>query len=133
MNKFIYNSMFKQFSTQSLSCFVWLLDLWRCFVHIFQSLYKANLKLLQTLQETLYIKYHIAGNFQWNLISKISHFQCNFENTISKYKKNMALLKYLKRVELSADKQIEIVLPKPNDTLSLSMPSSSIAAANSKV
>ena len=45
----------------------------------------------------------------------------------------MALLKYLKRVEPSADEQVESVLPKPNGTLSLSMPSSSIAAANSEV
>lgn len=45
----------------------------------------------------------------------------------------MALLKYFKRIERSADEQIESVLPKANGALSQLMPSSSIAAANSEV
>ena len=36
----------------------------------------------------------------------------------------MALLKYFKRIELSADEQIESVLPKANGALSQLMPSS---------
>ena len=45
----------------------------------------------------------------------------------------MALLKYFKRIEPSADEQIESLLPKANGALSQQMPSSSIAAANSEV
>ena len=43
----------------------------------------------------------------------------------------MALLKYF-RIEPSIDKQVEF-LPKPHGSLSLMMPSSSIAAANVKL
>ena len=31
------------------------------------------------------IRYHIVGNFIWNLILKISNFQFNFENKIPNF------------------------------------------------
>ena len=45
----------------------------------------------------------------------------------------MALLKYFRKIEPSIDEQVESILPKPHGSLSLMMPSSSIAAANCKV
>ena len=45
----------------------------------------------------------------------------------------MALLKYFRKIEPSIDEQVESILPKPHGSLSLMMPSSSIAAANCEV
>ena len=42
----------------------------------------------------------------------------------------MALPKYFKRIESSDEEKIQSVLPKPNGPLTLSMPSSTIEAAN---
>ena len=45
----------------------------------------------------------------------------------------MVLLKYFRKIEPSIDEQVESILPKPHSSLSLMMPSSSIAAANCEV
>ena len=45
----------------------------------------------------------------------------------------MVLLKYFRKIEFSIDEQVKSILPKPHGSLSLMMPSSSIAAANCKV
>ena len=42
----------------------------------------------------------------------------------------MVLLKYLKRVDVKKQTKIEIVLPKPDGSLSSVMPSSLIESAN---
>ena len=45
----------------------------------------------------------------------------------------MALLKYLRKIEPSIDEQVKSILPKLHGSLSLMMPSSSIAAENCEV
>ena len=94
------------------------------------------------------IEYRIAGNFQRGNFRKFRKLLSIFENIFSKLTvlscactsrvfhngpRQMTLLKYFNRIELSKEERIQSVLPKPDGPLVCLIQCSTIEIANSAV